>query len=291
MKPLFFGGIRMNLAACAALLVSCAGAQCDEGDSDARDPQDTVVLERFADKGRAFAPIYADPREAQFKLGYLHEFGGKSFFDFTIGGDADLAYWSGPGSRRTSLSGRGLISSRFELNSDSFDLQNTDFQGGLALGTACGDRSYEAYLFHQSSHLGDELVGSGSRSKIDYIQNSARLLASQKWGHLRGYCGLTVNFFNEPDEYDNRFQFQVGAEKRFLEGTRPMYLAVDIQAKEGLDWHPNAIIEFGVELGNLKTTKNRQRLYIQLFTGYSNMGQFYNERESYLLFGVAYNAV
>lgn len=287
-------------AAAAVIFAVSSTALAAETDAEKAQPEsaaaeapsdDSAVIERFADEGRVFAPLAADPREAQLKLGYLHTIGDDSFFDLTLGGDADLAYWKGPGERRTSLSVRGLISARFAFNSDSFDMQNVDFQGGLALGTARGGRSYEAYLFHQSSHLGDELVDSGRRERIDYSQNSLRLLAAQSWGSVRAYCGPTINFYNEPDEYDNDFQFQIGAEKRFTGWGRPMYLAVDVQAKEGLDWHPGAAVEAGVELGDPKVTKNRQRVFAQLFTGHSSMGQFYNESESYVFFGVAYNPI
>lgn len=280
----------LSLVLCAAAFFTISGAAfC--GDEPADQPQTTQErsIEHFSDKGRVFKALKADPREAQFRLGYMNNYSGESFLDFVFGGDAALLRSTEGDGRESSLSVRGLVAPRFQFTSDSFDLLNTDFQGGLAFGTALGELSWEVYVFHQSSHLGDEVLAEGIREKIDYSKEGVRFLASRTWGPLRLYGGGTVNLRTEPHEYDEHLVPQCGLEWWFAGGERPAYLALDLRSREGNDWNVNTTLQIGVELGDVAKVENRHRVFIEFFTGYSEMGQFYNESESYVLAGVAYN--
>ena len=49
-------------------------------------------LELFSDKGRVFEPLLADPREAQFRMGFLRETkANETNWDLVFGGDLGLA--------------------------------------------------------------------------------------------------------------------------------------------------------------------------------------------------------
>ncbi len=289
--PFGFRFVTLSLSCLAALAIFSlvtGGRACADDEAPAQAPPQKHV-ELFSDRGRVFPPLLADPKEAQFRLGFLGDFHGSAFLDFVFGGDAALARVDYDNGRMCSLTVRGLVSPRFQFNSSSFDLLNTDFQGGLALGTSKGDTACEWYLFHQSSHLGDEVLDSGLREKIDYSKEGLRFLTSRRLGPLRLYGGPTVNFRTDPDEYEETLVLQAGAEYAFMQDTRPMFLALDLRSRQGNDWNVNATAQFAVELGDPKVVKRRHRLFVELFTGYSDMGQYYNESESRVLIGVAYN--
>ena len=60
---------------------------------------------------------------------------------------------------------QGGVFSIFDLGSDSFDLINTDFLAAGFVGYRYGDFSALGRIFHQSSHLGDELLLSDEPSQ------------------------------------------------------------------------------------------------------------------------------
>lgn len=246
-----------------------------------------VVL--FSDKGRVFAPLLADPREAQFRLGFLDNNDSDILWDFVFGADVALARTREADGADTSLTVRGLMAPRFEFGTDSFNLLNTDFVGGLAYGRALGDNAWEVFVYHQSSHLGDEEVETGARERIDYSHESVRFLMSRKYNGLRLYGGPTYTPRANPDAVERTFVAQGGAEYRFAAGRQPMYAALDLQSREENDWAVNAALQVGVELGDPAKVAKRQRVFLELFTGHSVMGQFFNETESYALVGVGYN--
>jgi hypothetical protein len=82
---------------------------------------------------------------------------------------------------------------------------------------------------------------------------------------------------------------QGGIERKFRWHDMPMYAALDLQSKQENDWDVNLAAQLGVYLGNSKEVRNQQRLFITLFNGFSNMGQFYNERELQVLLGIGFN--
>ena len=247
-------------------------------------------LELFSDKGRVFEPLLADPREAQFRMGFLRETKtNETNWDIVFGADLGLARARLSDTEDISLTVRGLVASRFEFGSDSFDLLNADFIGGPALGYRRGNDSFEAFLYHESSHLGDETLERGDRDRIDFSFEAFRLLWSRRFEELRVYGGPTYKFSAEPDELDGRTTVQLGAERTFSVRGFPMYWAVDVQSKEEHDWDLNVAAQVGFDLGDSAWIYRQQRVFVEYFQGFSNMGQFYDERERYILVGLAFH--
>jgi hypothetical protein len=243
--------------------------------------------EFWPDRGRVFDLIKADPREAYFRFGLMSR-EGEIFEDVNLGGDMGLLYHRISDDERLSLTARGLFTARFDVHSESFDLQNNDFIGGLALGYQRGPDSFELYLYHQSSHLGDEVTERGDRHRIDYARETVRLLWSRTWDNFRFYAGPSFNIHALPSDIEHRFTIQSGAEFDFPVLGRPMFIAADFQSRQEHDWSINSSLQIGMDLGNPVVTSNRQWLFAEFFSGHSNMGQFWDVWETYQLIGVGY---
>ena len=245
-------------------------------------------LEFFSDEGRAFAPLKADPREAQFRLGAMLDDDGSIFEDLVMGADLGFMLIRLPGEALVSLTGRGLLTARFNFTSDSFDLQNSDFIGGPALSVAFSNWSLDLWASHQSSHLGDELMESGDRQRIDVGYERIRLLGDFHVGGFRAYggCGVIVHAY--PSSLQGRTVVQGGAEFLHPVWGRPLFAALDAQGIVNDRSLGGLTLQTGIELGRPLEGRNRQRAFVEYFQGYSSMGQFFDEPERHGLVGIAY---
>lgn len=245
----------------------------------------------FADEARVFAPLEADPREARMQVGFMGECAREhsGFLDVQFGGDLGIVrkHWR---NQQFSLSVRGLMTSRFDACRENFPQYNTDFIGGLAAGYRYDRHALELLVYHQSSHLGDEILDWGERARIDYAREALRLL----WGYdlfenFRVYAGAGVNVRADPQDLEGRLTLQTGAEYRFHVRGVPLYAAVDLQLREETDWSANVTSQVGVELGDpgLRLIK-RPKLFIEHFVGDSPMGQFWDENEQHVMLGLKF---
>ena len=243
----------------------------------------------FSSKGRVFQPLLADPMEAIFRLSLFYE-GRDRRWDAGVafGGDIGLFYARLPANRNLSLTVRGLVSSRFDMFSESFDLLNIDYLGGLALGYARPPTSLEFLFFHQSSHLGDEILDRGTGSRIDYGKEVARLLWARQWRDGRVYAGLAFTLHAFPADIQHTLTLQAGGEYALQIWKLPTFVALDVQSRQEQDWALNVSAKWGVYLGNPRKVSNRQWVFLSFFNGFSNMGQFYNVRETCAVMGVGY---
>ena len=131
-------------------------------------------------------------------------------------------------------------------------------------------------MYHQSSHLGDEILDRDERERIDYGRETIRFLWSHEWNRFRIYGGPSYHINALPEELDRKLWLQAGAEYRFFIKNRPLFIAGDFQSREEHDWSVNASGQIGFELGNPDKTSNRQWIFGEAFAGYSNMGQFWD---------------
>jgi len=213
---------------------------------------------------------------------------GDTFLDVVLGGDFGLARQDYAPGDALSITARTVVTSRFDTGSPSFNQLNTDYLGGLAVGRQFGDDAWEVWVYHQSSHLGDETLDLGIRRRIDYAREAVRLLWSHDFGPLRLYGGPTYNVTGERF-LRRRTTLQLGSEYRFEYWGRPMYVAADLQSRSEVDFRPSLATQWGMELGDPAKVRNRPRLFLEFYTGYSNMGQFWNAYENSAMVGVGYN--
>ncbi|MFH1138609.1 MAG: DUF1207 domain-containing protein [Pseudomonadota bacterium] len=249
-------------------------------------PQDWR-LEFFPDRGRAFQPLEADPREARFRLGFMTN-KGDVYEDLGLGGDLGLLWAGLPDGGEITLTARGLFTARFDVFSESFDLRNTDFIGGAAAGWSGENNSLELFVYHQSSHLGDEILERGEQKRIDYSRETARFLWSYSRDIFRFYAGPAYTFHGWPEKIRDKLDLQAGGACRFSLWKLNLFVAGDAQALGAHDFFVNTTGQAGVYLGATDKTSNRQWIFFEIFQGHSAMGQFFDQWESYQMIGVGY---
>ncbi len=269
------------------LTMATPGSDARRSAREVDDGRRESIFGLFDDDRRAFRPLRADPREAALRLGILYDNHSDTMFDFGIGGDLGLYRREVRGGNLT-LSGRGQIVSRFQFNSESFDLLNTDFIGGAALGWTRGVHEMELYFYHVSSHLGDEKLDFGERDRVNYARESIRFLYSRQLGRWRLYGGPTITLSGDDVATENRVTLQLGTEVDFRLWDLPMYAGLDLQGRQTHDFRPNVTTVLGLKLGN-PARHDPVRLYLEFFDGYSNMGQYFDERERYIMGGLGYD--
>ena len=145
---------------------------------------------------------------------------------------------------------QGGVFSIFDLGSDSFDLINTDFLAAGFVGYRYGDFSALGRIFHQSSHLGDELLLSDTRPdriNLSYEGLDARLSYDLPFG-ARAYGGGGWLIGVDPSDL-GRGLAQAGAEWRspwafWHERLRPI-AGIDLQWKQENRWHTDLSLRGG----------------------------------------------
>ena len=244
----------------------------------------------FSNTPRAFAPLLADQREAQVRAGFSHDRReGDIHADLVFGGDLGIMRKDEPNGDATTFTVRSLISARLNMNTDSTDVMNNDYFGGVAYGRRRGRNSWEFYVYHESAHLGDETLDFGKRKRIDYGREAVRLLYARQFGDLRVYGGPTQNLSASDSFNRMKSAAQAGAEYRFRCWGRPLYVAGDVHVREENKWKPHLTTQVGMELGDPEAQRRRTRLFLEFYTGYSNMGQYWNEYETSVMLGLGFN--
>ncbi len=108
-----------------------------------------------------FEPLTADPRWPRFSASYLDvrddpELG--SVGSVAFGGSIPLFQADAPLEGRWEIGVQAGVFSIFDLDSDSYDLVNSDYWVGLPVSARWGGFSFTVRPYHQSSHLGDEYL-------------------------------------------------------------------------------------------------------------------------------------
>jgi hypothetical protein len=247
-----------------------------------------VAWELFSMRGRAFAPLFADPREARFRFGLMLNQNRRLLEDLVWGGDLGLLRLEVRGTHLVTLTGRGLMTARFDMLSGSFDLQNTDFIGGVAVGYRRSAWAAELFLFHQSSHLGDEVLESGARQRIDLGYERVRALVAYQLRWIRWYGGAHVIFHAYPESLLGETAVQLGAEVERNLGPVPFVAALDLQTRVDQLALLGLSVMVGAGFGGAGPAGQRQRVFLAYYEGQSSMGQFFAEHERHGMLGVAY---
>ena len=93
----------------------------------------------------------------------------------------------------------------------------------------------------------------------------------------------------DPEAIEGKVTLQGGAEYRFNAFGQKMFAAVDLQSKQENGWRVNVTAQAGVYLADPEVSWfRRPRVYVEFFDGYSNMGQFWNVRDTYIMLGLGF---
>jgi Protein of unknown function (DUF1207) len=277
-------GLRVELAAPGEPVAPAAPPQAPE----------VVAGTGFLPNRPLFDELIADPRWPRFSAS-LQGYGDDSELDVVFNGNfgATLPVYGFEAAGGLFQVGvQGGVFSIFDLNSDSFDLINSDFIAAIPFTARFGPWSAQARLFHQSSHLGDEFL---LRSRTDRINLSFEgldaLLSLDLPGEvLRLYGGGGVLVHSDPDL--DPLSVQAGIEASSPQSVLGDVLfpiaAFDIQSSEETDWQGDYSVRAGVEIRAGLLAERRLQLLLEYFNGRSPNGQFFERDLEYVGTGLYY---
>ncbi len=251
--------------------------------------------------GNVFCPLVADPKAMRSFISYLREDQSvdsiESVGSVGIGDSFGLARWGGnPKSEGVQLGLDGAIFAQFDLGASSYDLINADYLVGLPLTIRKGPISTRLRVYHQSSHLGDEILlrrGELERENISF--EAAEFVLSIDASALRIYGGGEYLFHRMPRDLEH-YVAHGGVELRpateLLRFGRVGFLrflaVVDLKASQEQDWDPSVSLRAGFEIDRPFTGELPARSWSILFESYrgpSPYGQFFRQKIQYIGIG------
>jgi hypothetical protein len=244
--------------------------------------------------GDLFRPLIADPKTPQFfisingfsslderftraSVGFGETFGIFRFFGDRVGDGLQLSL-------------QGALFAQFNMDSPSYDLINADYTFGIPVTYRHGGNSLRLRIYHQSSHLGDELLLRANHpERVNLSYESVELIYSYEWHGWRAYGGGEQLFHKEPDDL-KPLGAHLGIEYRFsktlLWNGRPLG-GVDMKSLEENDWEIDTSVKIGLEFGHPNPGHRRIRLMAEWYQGFDPHGQFYSNKVEYYGLGVS----
>ncbi|MBU0965087.1 MAG: DUF1207 domain-containing protein [Proteobacteria bacterium] len=244
--------------------------------------------------GDLFRPLIADPKQPQFfvslngfkssevrytmaSVGFGETFGMYRFFGSREGNGLQLSVVGG-------------LFAQFNLDSSSSDLINADYTIGIPVTYRYGDNSLRLRLYHQSSHLGDELLLSDNHpERVNLSYEAIELIYSREWRGWRGYGGGEYLIHKEPDDLEPlsaHWGIEYRGSKSLVWNGRPVG-GVDMKSLEENDWAIDTSVKVGLEFGHPNPGQRRLRLMAQWYKGFDPYGQFYNNDIEYYGLGLS----
>lgn len=267
---------------------SSGNERSDQGASERPSTQST-----FLPVGDLFKPLIADLKQPRFFVSYrryhyssetvnISSVGvGESFGLYRAVDPVDGSGW------QVSLDG-GLLA-QFNLDSSSKDLLNTDYFVGVPFSYRSGTLSYRAFLYHQSSHLGDEYLLHANPRRVEFSYEALSVTASYEPSEWRGYLGGEVIFRKEPHDLKT-LTAQAGVE---YYGSSPLWgrgapvAGLDLKSTEEHHWAVNASFAAGLEFRGDPPGEHRYiRVMLEGYKGFNPHGQFYTEGTRISYYGV-----
>ena len=155
--------------------------------------------------GDLFRPLIADPKQPQFFVG-INSFrsSGLQYTMASVGFGETFGMYGFFGSREGNglqLSVDGALFAQFNMDTPSHDLINTDYTIGIPATYRYGDNSLRFRIYHQSSHLGDELLLSTDHpERVNLSYEAIEFIYSREWRAWRVYGGGEYLIHKEPGD-------------------------------------------------------------------------------------------
>ncbi len=244
--------------------------------------------------GDLFRPLLADPKQPQFYVNFDHfESLGKRYTMASVGFGETFGLYRFFGSREgdgLQMSVEGALFAKFNLNTASSDLINADYTIGIPVTYRNGDNSVRMRIYHQSSHLGDELLLSANPpNRVNLSYEAVELIYSREWRGWRGYGGGEYLIHKEPDDL-KPLSAHWGVEYRgsepLLWNGRPVG-GVDMKCLEEHNWAIDTSVKAGLEFGHPNPGQRRLRVMAEWYKGFDPQGQFYTNKVEYYGLGVS----
>ena len=244
--------------------------------------------------GDLFRPLIADPKQPQFfasinrfessgvrytlaSVGFGETFGMYRFFGSREGGGLQLSV-------------EGALFAQFNMSTPSHDLINADYTIGIPVTYRYGDNSLRFRIYHQSSHLGDELLLSANPpERVNLSYEATELIYSREWREWRVYGGGEYLIDKDPADLkplSAHWGIEYRGSKPFVWNGRPIG-GVDMKCLEEHNWAVDTSVKIGLEFGHPNPGQRRLRLMAEWYKGFDPHGQFYNNKVEYYGLGVS----
>jgi len=214
-----------------------------------------------------------------------------TLYDGSIQAEAILGH-AQPLIRLGSISGHALVMAiqggvfgRFRMDSIARELITTDWMFAIPFYVATNDLWIRLKYQHISSHIGDEYVEVFQVSRLRANRDAVSLAVHKKLNTDFAIYGVVdVAGFVEPNGRD-RWVLQAGAEwtAPIPNGSLVPFAATDFHWSQDSGWRTGLNIQAGVDL--FPNERPGLRLFLNLTTGPSVMGEFHQKDETAVSLG------
>ena len=244
--------------------------------------------------GDLFRPLLADPKQPQFFVSINHFKSSNVRYTLaSVGFGETFGLYRFFGSREgdgLQLSVEGALFAQFNLDAPSYDLINADYTIGFPLTYRHGDNSLRFRVYHQSSHLGDELLLSANHpDRVNLSYEAIELIYSREWRGWRVYGGGEYLVHKEPADLkpmSAHWGLEYRGSKPLVWNGRPI-VGLDLKSLEEHNWSIDTSVKAGLEFGHPNPGQRRLRLMAEWYKGFDPHGQFYNNKVEYYGMGVS----
>ncbi|MCX5817716.1 MAG: DUF1207 domain-containing protein [Proteobacteria bacterium] len=238
--------------------------------------------------GDLFRPLIADPKQPRFFVG-INRFkspGGR-YTMASVGFGETFGMYRFFGSREGNglqLSVEGALFAQFNMDTSSYDLINADYTIGIPATYRYGDNSFRFRIYHQSSHLGDELLLSANPpERVNLSYEAIEFIYSRECRGWRGYGGGEYMIHKEPGDLkpmSAHWGIEYRGSKPLVWNGRPIG-GMDMKSFDENNWAIDTSVKAGLEFGHPNPGQRRLRLMALWYKGFDPHGQFYNNRVEY----------
>jgi hypothetical protein len=171
------------------------------------------------------------------------------------------------------------VFSQFNLDASADDLINTDYRIGVPLTYKRGELSARVAIWHQSSHLGDELILNGNApERVDLSIESVDFVVAWERGGWRPYAGGFYLIRGPEGLHRNGGQAGIDyASHAPLLGGARLVAGLDLKWFEETDWRVGASFKVGLEFGRHHPERRGITVLAEFYDGFSPFGQFYRD--------------
>jgi hypothetical protein len=244
--------------------------------------------------GDQFMPLLADPKQPQFFFSINHfESLGAQYTMTSVGFGETFGIYRFFGSREgdgMQLSVVGALLAQFNMDTPSWDLINADYILGFPVTYRYGGNSLRFRIYHQSSHLGDELLLSANHpDRVNLSYEAIELIYSIEWRGLRLYGGGEYLIHKEPGDLKSKsahWGIEYRGSKPLVWNGRPI-VGVDMKSLDEHNWAIDTSVKAGLEFGHPNPGQRRLRLMAEWYKGFDPHGQFYTNKVEYYGIGIS----
>ncbi len=182
------------------------------------------------------------------------------------------------------ISFTAALFAQFNLDQPSDDLVNADYTFGFSLTHRQEAVSARFRIYHQSSHLGDEVLLNHSLpvERVDINYEALEALVSYDWNErCRFYGGGEYIVRQSEDAKIEPGMIRAGTEYRgsdLRDWSVRFIGGLDLAAHQELGWSVDKSFKVGLELGGREPAGRNLRVMLVLYDGHMPYGQFFTEK-------------